>query len=809
MKFFRLICLLPLLLGVAVVMSSGAGEAPEASESESPVVEGLAQDSGQRLVVVLLDSLRPESLDTPGLMPRLAAFSELHGVRRFGVNTCVANLTYPCMQTLFEGRQGPFVAGANNFSGAKLLAENVPADLKRAGRRVAILSDVTLVSQFGEAATVLVNVEDWPISTLDRDLKALDMLETWLDDPSIDDIIVHLPGTDRVAHYQMAHSAEYQEHFQRVDERLGEVLQKLDLARDQLLITGDHGHLDDGHHTRDSLAIIAGGLYDELLAQLLPIEVLEQPELNYFMRFAAGLALPRAYEGRYFLATKAREGAPTPRAQAFMARTHRQLIAAGYGAQSLREAAASHQRDVQRVHEYQLREYFPLLLAFGVWLLVFFGAQMSRDGRARDLRLHLGVAALILVVWSLRGPTWPAGVGLSALALAALLGWSWRFRQGRAAAWALLLGIATAFIALNLPGWEAFFHTRGGFVPAQPIFYLMLPLIGLALAWVAGADWRSAPMHAMAFCLFCLPAGVYYYQFGQNMFWGCLLAGVLVGGVSLVRADTRASARERLRAWRGAEILAAVVLCVSAVLLILQEASRWQWVSYPAEWLANGPLWVGVLVEAAIISWVASQPAQRRQRMLLAGWMVVAALLAVWFGKLPLGWFVAAQAPLLLVAAWQRLRDTPVSAAQRLGHAMLLWGAVVATTWAQTRGFFINNLDFNFGFEYFAHLRHEQAIFLGIGALTLVKYGVAIFTVLLVARVYMGADAWREVSSGLILVGLAHGLALMVQLSFTALHSAEMLGFSVEASLYILAIHLLCLGFIGLEALATRLLIRR
>jgi hypothetical protein len=101
-----------------------------------------------------------------------------------------------------------------------------------------------------------------------------------------------------------------------VDAKLSELIQKLDLKSDHLIVTGDHGHNEVGNHTRSSVAIFAGGTYPQLFSALGPLSPLQQVDMLFFMAFPHNLPLPIDYEGRYFgIDTPVNAAAATPEIQ--------------------------------------------------------------------------------------------------------------------------------------------------------------------------------------------------------------------------------------------------------------------------------------------------------------------------------------------------------------------------------------------------------------------------------------------------------------------------------------------------------------
>lgn len=815
----RLFFVLP--VAVLLVLLFAAGDSSPGAAVDA-VDAAPASELPGRLVVVVVDSLRRETLEADGVMPGLLALSKQSDVTTLDVETCAANFTYPCLQTMFEGRQSPFVAGLHNFTGRASDARSVPADLAARGRKTAILSDISLVSLYGNSAQRVVNVEGWAISHLARDLKAIDQLEAWLKDPEIDDIFFHLVGTDKASHQSLPGSEAYAAHFRAVDVRLSEVLAGLDWSRDSLIITGDHGHDAAGHHTRQSLAILAGARFHDLFAQLDVGAHVEQPELAYLMSYARLLPMPPDYEGRYFLLENARTIDPGAVAQAFVATTRATFAQAGYPTEDLRAALDLHRQ--QRAGRYlrALWQNLPLLAGYFFWLLVFSTELSGRAPPAMGWRLHLAVGLSILLTWWLSAPLWWVSLGLSGAYVVASALWVRRFGGVRTLLWLVALLVVGAWISFYAKQWAEFFHTRGGYVPAQPIFYGMLPLVGVALAWLRDGDWRRAPEAAMAFGILCMPSGVYYYQTGQNFFWGFFLGAALVGLVVAARGLARGGA---VRAQFVADLTAwwkpwglRLVLAAAAVSLLLQEAGGWEWTFFPTRWLGWAPGWVSWLVYGLIAAYTCALLEHGRQRVWMVLYLVASALAAVVGGEMLLASFAASHAVLLFMATYFSLRARPApgevagdvasdaALVQRARHdALVLWAGLLASCWSMTEGFFIHNVDFHFAFAYFGHFQKESMTFVAVSLVTLVKYGLPICGIALFYRMRLGAEAWQRTSAWLLFFGGLHLLTLFVQMNFTALGSSEKLyELAISEAIFVFGLLTMMAVFMALERLWRR-----
>ena len=80
------------------------------------------------------------------------------------------------------------------------------------------------------------------------DLDVMAAALPWLDDPGYGLVLIHIDQYDHIAHVNGALSPEAEQAARNADTYLGEILEKLDLSQDTILICSDHGHIDQGGH---------------------------------------------------------------------------------------------------------------------------------------------------------------------------------------------------------------------------------------------------------------------------------------------------------------------------------------------------------------------------------------------------------------------------------------------------------------------------------------------------------------------------------------------------------------------------------
>jgi hypothetical protein len=727
-----LLLVAPLLVALVVAAFSGGEEpaAPDLGAVETAEVDG-------RLIVILVDSLRPRALDDD-LMPSLRALSERPETTRLALRSCKANFSLPCIQTMMEGRRSPFVAGLHNFTGRAGSEASLPGLLDEVGYGVAMISDHTLDSLYGEHAVASLDVQEWADSShLERDLKAIERAEELLDDPELDALLLHLVGTDKSAHHDQPGTDAYREHFRSVDAALDDFLPALDLERDAVLIVGDHGHDALGHHTRESVALFAGAPYEQLFAQLDDLEEVEQVDLLYFMTYPMLVPVHRHYEGAIYAAD-----APQGRLAHFQQVQRAQMTHAGVsedvglveGLAELREQQADSRFD-------PVKGYAPLLLLFALFVanalrLVARGAE---DGDAWLL------GGLLLAALPIAALTSPA-LGLW-LALPILVGGGWLAWRRGAVREHLFVGLVVALAALTgafAAQWSELFHSTGGFLVEAVYFYLVVFAAGALCTLALYGRLERLHIGMMAAGFFCLPSGVYYYQFGQNMFFGGFIGALLVGAWWLLRGERRQ--KLDLAALGAKGWLVAAVTLGAAVLLSLPHAAGWKWNLWAIKWLepmAPALTWSFFVLFALFWAWRARTTIARA---VILAFCLGAAVYCVGLAELGTEQFITAFLPTLFLVGlldigrrqW-RLDAPSAGTPTPLGGGLFVLALATFAVWTVATGFLLQNVDFSFGLDWFGELfARERDVFAATYVATLLKYGLPSMAVVL--ALYTGAD---------------------------------------------------------------------
>lgn len=244
-----------------------------------------------RTVVLLLDSVgKPMALD-PELMPFVSSLagSSLYGESR----ACPGRATFPCVKSIFEGRTATTGTTLQDFSAVASKRTTWPASLAALGHRLVVTSDHTINRLYPTAFVDSMNYETLRgVPLLQRDSYAYRQARQWLDDPSIDVLILHIIGTDKVAHEYPVGGPEYREKYLEADNFVREVAGRLG-PRDYLYVLSDHGHNQLGGHTLDAVYFAHGPMFPAGRQ-----ENLDASDMLFLLSAPYGLTLPEEYEGQ-------------------------------------------------------------------------------------------------------------------------------------------------------------------------------------------------------------------------------------------------------------------------------------------------------------------------------------------------------------------------------------------------------------------------------------------------------------------------------------------------------------------------------
>jgi hypothetical protein len=751
--------LLWLLLPVCACLVAVLAWRSDAAEEAVVATGEVRRDGGERLVIVVIDSLRRDNLEKPGHMERLHALAQAPGSVVRDVVSCAGNFTLPCMQTMMEGRQSPFSSGLHNVTGKAGASTNMIAIAGRHGIGSAIMSDPTLSTLYGRYATQAFNLDTIPLKIEERDVESLAIAARWLDDAALRLQLIHVIGTDYVAHYARPGSEHYRDHFHKVDEALAAYIARLDLARDHLLVLGDHGHDDGGTHVRKTLLVALGPRYRELANLVeLPAEI-DQPEIAWLVAYPLGLPLPHGYEGRQFLDEPIAAESDDGHAAAFVAEQRRAL---GLSPDEPLAVAVERRRaEAVREDWRLLAGATPLLLAFLAWIVLAF----RPDPHAYRLRPSATAAAAIygvtgaLVASRTTSLVVPALLALPPLAA---LGWlALRLRVYRILGFCAAVTLLAGLLGYWARPYATLLHNQGGFRAQVPIFYAALPIGGLVLARILcrRGYWRALPETTLVLGAVCLPPGVYYYHAGQNLLWGFLLGLVLWAAADAVR---RRALWKQLAELPRARLAAGLGFVLAAAGVVAQEAGGWLYFHYVVDGLAKLGLTATAAAYVLLAAAAVALMPTTRSRAVLAAVALLGPLYSSGLADLPLASYAVGILIVLLVALGLYAGGEGASRRHRR-YGFLLGAGALAIFFIEVRGFFLERMDYAFAMGWAAGLRRVRDVALVVGPATALKYGFAVITLVIAVRGLAGPRRFVPIAWAALVLGNLKVLTLLLQ----------------------------------------------
>ena len=281
----------PVILGLVplLLLICGVRSLPPESEGERVGQRQVYAVPKFRTVVILLDSLGTPMAFDPSLMPFV---SSLSSTSLFGeAAACPGKATFPCVKSIFEGRTATTGTTLQDFSAVASHRTTWPSSLAALGHRLVLTSDHTINRLYPDAFVDAMNYETLHVPLLERDGYAYERARQWLGDPSIDVLLLHIIGTDVVAHKHPVGGPEYRQKYLEADNFVREVAGRL-TPQDYLYVIGDHGHNQLGGHTEDAAYIAHGPLFPQGRH-----ENLGAADMLFLLSAPYGLTLPEEYEG--------------------------------------------------------------------------------------------------------------------------------------------------------------------------------------------------------------------------------------------------------------------------------------------------------------------------------------------------------------------------------------------------------------------------------------------------------------------------------------------------------------------------------
>lgn len=746
------VLLVPLVILVAFVANQARRSGATATETEAVSAPPAVVPPLGRTVVFIIDSLREQNGRDPGLMPELAALNAAarHGLLR----TCAANFTLPCLLTAFEGRESPFVTALSNFSGSAEVTPSWFEALAARGLRMALIGDHTLPALYGRYFQTVMDYEETPLSAYERDRWAMDAANRLLDAGETDVLVLHIVGTDKVAHAELPASPDYQRLFRDADAMVGQLARRLDPERDTLLVFGDHGHGPEGHHDRFAWYAMRG-------PHIVPGEhTFEQVDLLYLLARVHGVPVSKIYEGAFHWSARAND----PLDGAWRA-----AQAAAWGLPDGESATL----DAAVAAAAEVRALGPTkdAIAFAPWgltlvLALGIGLRAAASGRAPPpghLRLS-GLAVAILVF------TGPWLVWVVAMLHVWLLRRSLRAHPPTPGPMLAALAVLGATGVGALVPWIAeTFHVRSGGTATVLTWHVYTVVVPLILAYFLAGPVTpppASPRRRLGHALLAPPLvgflllgpGVYYYGSAQHVFH-TLFAAVLLA--ALVLRDGSSAPPGEPPPLTGRFRALAFLALLPGVLHLRVSAGGWEWHTLLHSDLRSFPLPLSVALAALvppILAALAPEHARWRAFALgsvitLLGWPFHMAL------DVPPERIIGLFYVSVSVAAGLRL----VRGAPWLRWTVFALGLFVAL-WALSSGFYLKNLALDFALKALGpHFTRESELALAAAGVVGLRYVLLVLPVILAASAVLGPGRYAVVARGAVMLLLLRLVCLSVQ----------------------------------------------
>ncbi|MGB9872687.1 MAG: alkaline phosphatase family protein [Anaerolineae bacterium] len=208
-----------------------------------------AEPLARRVVLVLVDGLR---LDASRNMPRL------NELRQRGADLSVRvgqpSLSYPSWTVIASGTWQEISGVTTNWYEGEVQVDTIFKAARDAGMPAVVVGAEGWKELYGSHLTDFVEVP-WPEDEhappeawAQMDGDSLRLAIRVLDDYPEGLILVYFGGTDELAHQYGGVSPQYLGEVEKVDEYIGRLVERLDLEKDVLIVTADHGHVDVGGH---------------------------------------------------------------------------------------------------------------------------------------------------------------------------------------------------------------------------------------------------------------------------------------------------------------------------------------------------------------------------------------------------------------------------------------------------------------------------------------------------------------------------------------------------------------------------------
>ena len=220
--------------------------------------QDLGEPAASRVVLVLIDALRYDTSMDAGVMPTLAALRQSGASAR--MHSRPPSYSAPGYSTILTGAW-PEINGGPAFN---LDYEDIPV----------ITQDNMFSAAHRKGLTTAISAYNWfeklvPQSDVDlsfytagddaaADRQVVDAALPWLQQGTSQLTLIHIDQVDYAGHHEGGPaSSNWAAAASRSDALLAEILKKLDLEQDTLIVLSDHGQIDaGGHGGQDAIVLL-------------------------------------------------------------------------------------------------------------------------------------------------------------------------------------------------------------------------------------------------------------------------------------------------------------------------------------------------------------------------------------------------------------------------------------------------------------------------------------------------------------------------------------------------------------------------
>lgn len=208
-----------------------------------------------RVIVVVSDGLRYDAVVD---LPEMAKLAKQPDASLHQARTGIPSLSEPGWTAIMTGA-GPVISGVrtNGYKGSPVPVESLFQTAKSQGMKTALAGAAEEWEQLFRSQPDEVYVAPFPYGKgADGDRESDPLVRRALNGPA-DLMLLYFPAVDESSHEFGAISDEGIKAMRLFDQRVGLIAAGLDFSRDTLIVTSDHGHLNQGGH----------GGYEELARQ--------------------------------------------------------------------------------------------------------------------------------------------------------------------------------------------------------------------------------------------------------------------------------------------------------------------------------------------------------------------------------------------------------------------------------------------------------------------------------------------------------------------------------------------------------------